>query len=398
MSKGAYTSHDGFSQRLNVPASQAVALPKGYRHYTSKIAAAQTPTWGSWFTIPIREKGVSLDTVLIEFQVSAITATNTSGGTTAYLPAHFWAERIDIYSGSQLIESIPKTAGFLLHQLLVFPSEEKRLMRNTAAGLYSSHSTRATKSSATDFWYLPIASFWKQASFPLLAGSPDLEIRIQMAALADSITTSAGTSSSLSSTFSVCNAICQFSLLPASIRNYTSSLIAKAPLHFGFQDLQQQTLSLTSGSSSYSLVLSAITGFVSSLIFVIRSSSPTGSNLITYNTTLSTFEILSQSSENIVGGQPINDILSRLVQGGNWLNVTFLNESAGVYFYSFALDPKEVFDSNASLSGRTFTGSEVLKLNFSSSLSSNAQVDVYALTYATLELTPSGIKKYALSE
>lgn len=401
MSKSPYTSHDGFNRKLNVPANQAVSLPKGYRHYTQKITAQSTPTWGSWFTIRISEKNVSLDRLFIEFTTSALTAlTVSASGTAAYLPAHFWATRIDVYLGSQLIESIPNTAGFLIHQLLTPESEEKRLLRNTAAGLYSSHSVRATKSASADTWYLPVASFWRQASFPLLDGMPDLELRIQMASLADSYTLTSGSTATGTavSTFTGCNAVCQFSRLPPSVSNYTKALMSKSVLHYGFQDIQQATFTVSSGVTSTNLVLSAITGFVSSIIFVLRTTAPANANLITYNTSLSSFEFLSGGSENLTGGQPVTDLQNRLIQCGSWLPVTFTNESAGVYLYSWTYDPKEVFDSNAALSGQQFTGTEVLKLNFSSSLASAISVDVYALTYAAIEIGNGVVRRIPLSE
>jgi hypothetical protein len=401
MSKTAYTAHDAFHRKLNVPSTQAISLPKGYRHHLQKIASQQTPSWGSWFSIRISEKNVTIDNLFIEFTVSSLTGlTVTSSGTAGYLPAHFWAQRIDIYLGSQLIESIPATAGFLINQLLVPQSEEKRLLTNTAAGLYSSHTARATKSAGTDVWYLPVSSFWRQASFPLMDGMPDLEIRIQMANLSDSFSLTSGSTASgtPASTFTGCNAVCQFSRLPASVSNYTRALMSKSPLHYGYQDIQTGTYTVSSGVTTTNIVLSSITGFVSSLFFVLRTTSPANANLITYSTALSSFEILSAGSENIVGGQPILESQNRLIMCGSWLPVTFTNESAGVYMYSWSYDPKETFDTNAQLSGHHFTGSEVLKLNFSSSLGSAISVDVYAMTYSAIEVGNGAIRKIALSE
>lgn len=398
--KTAYTSHDGFSRKLNTPSTQAISLPKGYKHETIKVASQATPSWGGWVTFRITQKNISLDRVLLEFQISALTGlTVSASGTAAYLPTYLWAQRIDIYQGSQLLESIPAKFNFLVHQLLSPHSEEKRTMRNLAAGLYSSHSVRATKSSATDYWYLPISSVWSQTSYPVI-GEGDIEIRVQLANLADSYTLTSGSTATGTavSTFSGANAILIASQQPPSVTNYTRALLSKSPLHFGFQDVSAATFTVSSGITSTNLVLSSITGFASCFFFVIRSSNPTNANQLTYNTTLSSFEVLSSGSTNIVGGQAILDLQNRLVQGGNWLNTTFLSESAGVYFYSFALDPKEVWDTNAALSGYQFTGSEILKLNFSTSLAAAAQVDFYALTYSAVEMGASGVRKIALSE
>jgi hypothetical protein len=112
---------------------------------------------------------------------------------------------------------------------------------------------------------------------------------------------------------------------------------------------------------------------------------------------MSSFEILSGSSENIVGGQPITDILSRYVQGGRWTNTLFLNDGPGVYMYSHSIDPVETFNSAAQLGGHQYTGGEVLRLNFSTALTAAAQVDVYALCHSAIEMSPSGVRKLSLS-
>jgi hypothetical protein len=307
-------------------------------------------------------------------------------------------DRIDVYIGTQLIESISGFANFLTNQLLVHPSDEKRTMANVAAGVYNSHTARATKSASADYWYLPISSFWQQSSYPLLS-TADLELRIQMAPLANIYTLTSGSTATgtAACTINSCQAICHFSRIPPSISTYTTSLLAKSPLHFGMKDIQQQTFTVASGVTSTSLVLTAMNGFVSTIIFAIRSSSPTNNNALTYNTTLTSFEILSGSSENIVGGQPITDALSRYIQGGRWFSTTFLNDGAGVYAYAHSIDPLESFNSAAQLGGHQYGGSEVLRLNFSTALSAAAQVDVYALTHAALEVSPVGVKKLSLS-
>lgn len=399
MASKGYTSHDSFDKRLNVPISQALSLPKGYRHYVQKISSATTPSFGSWFTVRITEKGVALDGITLEFQTSALSGLTVSASGTAALPAtSLWVDRIDVYIGTQLIESISGMANHLLTQLLVPATETKRTMINVAAGTYNSHTERATKSASSSFWYLPIASFWNQSSYPLLS-TADLELRIQMSPLANIYTLTSGSTATGTAACSItsCQAICHFSRLPQSVATYTSSLLAKSPLHHGFKDVQSQVFTVASGVTSASLVLSAINGAVSTIIFAIRSSSPTNNSILTYNTTLSSFEILSGSSESIVGGQPITDILSRYVQGSRWTNTLFLNDGAGVYMYSHSIDPVESFNSAAQLGAHQYTGQEVLRITFSTALATAAQVDVFCLCHSAIEMGSGSVKKISLS-
>lgn len=399
MSKPAYQSHDGFNQRLNTPASQVGSIGKGFKHITQKIPSSQTPTWGGYFVIPIREKGVSLDSVTLEFQTAAaLTGLTVTGGSPYLLPAYFWATRIDLYIGSELIDSIPAAANFLT-QNIFSQSDAKRSLLNVAAGNFASTASLVTKSASAGYWYLPIPSVWSSASFPLV-GNQDLEIRVQMAGLADSFGhTGSAVTGTPAAPFTSCNALCQFTVLPQQVRDYTLTLARKAPLHFAFNEIHQGTFTVSSGVSSANLVLSQIVGYVSTIMFVIRSSSPSGANQMTYNTGLSSFSILSGGSENIVGGQPLTDLQTRLVMYRNWFNNTFSTDTgAGVYAYSFSLDPMETWTRGVNLSGRSFMGNEVLQLTWASSLGSAVQVDVYALSHAALELTPSGCRKITLSE
>jgi hypothetical protein len=162
-------------------------------------------------------------------------------------------------------------------------------------------------------------------------------------------------------------------------------------------DTRTQSWTIASGTSSSSLVLSGITGYVPFVIFSIRGTSPTGSGNWTYNTSLSQFEILSGSSENITGGQPIKSDFNRYILGHNWTSTTFLSESAGVYMYSFASDPISALSTGSNMSGFHFQGSEQLKLTFSSSLSSAVQVDLWAPAYSAIEANGQQFKKISLS-
>lgn len=168
-------------------------------------------------------------------------------------------------------------------------------MRNTSAGLYSSHAARATLWSATNFCYLPTANFWKDASIPLLQGCPDLEICIKRGSLSDSDT--------LTAQAPQLQLEGQLPVFAASTASKTSN--------------RRPTPLVRASRPCTNLVLSAITGFrVYGRLRHPCASSPTCSSLITYNSTLSQFEI--------------PELGRHVAQSSNWFLAPFLNEAAGV--------------------------------------------------------------------
>lgn len=398
--KTPYNTNNAFSQPLRTPSHQLTSLPKGYRHETIRVSSNTTPTWGGNVVFRITQKNISIDRIVLEFGMSAISGLTVSAGNAAYVPTHLWAQRIEIVQGSTVMETIPAKFNFLVHQLLVPSSEEKRTLQNLAAGNYGSHSVRATKSATADVWYLPLVGVWSQTSYPLITEG-DIEIRVQFANLSDSFSlqTNATATGTPISTFNSATALVFASHTPQSVINYTKALMRKSPLHFGFQNVvAAPSFTIASGQSSANLTLSSITGYVSCFFFVVRGSNPTNAAQLAYNQTMTSFEILSAGSTNVVGGMVISDLQNRLIQCGNWLDSTFTSEVGGIYFYSFSIEPRETWKSNASLGGYMFTGSEILRVNFSSALGAAAQVDMYALTYNAIEMGLNGVRVIGLSE
>lgn len=396
----SYTSHSGFDQRLNVSTDKNMHMPKGYVNQYQVTPSVSTASWGSQFTIQFRQKNLDLTRLILEFQLPAISGlTVSNSGTAAYTSAFFFWSKIDVYIGSVCVDTLYPLSNFLNYQYFA-DSDEKRSLINTASGIYSSHSTRATKSASSSYWYCPLFTAFNSNNMPLLNGSPDVELRVTLDSLANCYTLTSGETASgtVAGAITAVNLITKQSKLPTNAINHVTSLLRRAPLHYPFLETRQQSFTVSSGVTSTTLVLTGLVGLVPFLIFTIRSTTTSGSGAWTWNTTLTQYELLSGSSENLVGGQPVKDIVGRLMMPSSWVNTTFPSESgAGVYLYSFTNHPKEVRDSGSQLVGYSMRGNESLKLTFSSSLGANVQVDVYAPTHAALELTPNLVKKISLT-
>jgi hypothetical protein len=395
----SYQSINSHNVRLNVPASQSLqsALSKGHKHYTQKLPASTgTVAFGSQATIYIREKNKLLTGLQLELSVSALSGLTNPSGSQFLIPSPFWLQRCDIYLGNTLIETINPLASWITSQM-TSSSDAKRSLKNSAGGNAFSTSSLVTKSASAGFYYIEIPlGPWAQSGLPLISTN-DLELRLTFDSVASLWGTTFGTATgTAAATINSLQAIATMVEMPPSSVEYHTSLMRRAPLHHVFLDLFSQSFTVASGTSSASLVLSSIVGNVAFLVFAIRSSNPTNANLYTFNTGLSSFQILSSGGENVVGGGPINVDLNRFIQAREWWNTTFSSDVNGVYCYSHAVDPLEVYSNGSALGGRIYSGSEQLQLSFASALGSAVQVDVYAYTYAALELSSSGAKKFAI--
>jgi hypothetical protein len=357
------------------------------------IPSTNTPSWGSMLTIDFREQACLLQKLTLQFNLSAITVM-TSG---MYVPAQFFIDHIDYVQNGQIIDTHYPLDLFLRAQ--IFQRDEDRALENVASGSYSSTSQRTTLATAANSYYLPLFDYFRQAQqIPMLEPSHNLQLRIFLQPLA-SVTSGTGTATA---------SITSINLLAKVIRLREKEAVAlknemalKKQLHFKFNDLKQQSITVLSGTTSTSLVLNAITGPVSYLFFVVRpSASLTGNSAFAF-TAISQYELMNSSGQNFVGGQPISNSQALLVLGNDIAKSSYLSETAlgitnnntNVYVYSFAADPVDSEINGVSSGTHNFTGNEQLKITFTSSLGANVQVDVYAYVESVLGVSKTGVHK-----
>ena len=150
------------------------------------------------------------------------------------------------------------------------------------------------------------------------------------------------------------------------------------------------TVTLNSGITTASIPLTGLVGNLAMVFFMIRSSSPTRNNQVTFNTTLSTFEFLNSTGQNIQGGQTINDVQLRYMIAPTWVKTTFPAITQGCYLYSWSQDPWVSIHDGTSHGTYQFTGAEQLKLVFTSALGAAAQIDIWGLSHEVVTLGAGG--------
>lgn len=376
-----------------VPAHQYSTDYAPARSETVIVPSTNTPLFGSQFTIDIRDLNVVVHDLTMQFNLSAI-STMTSG---MFVPAQFLVDHIDVVMNGNIIDTYYPLDQFLQSQL--FQRDEDRALQNTAAGHYASTTQRIALATGANSYYLPLFDFFRQAKLvALLENVHNVQLRVFMNPLAN-VTSGTGTAVA---TINSCNLLMRVTRLrEEEARRLKGEMAVSKALHYKFTDLRTQSNTINSGVSSANIILSAITGPVAYLVFVVRpSASLTGNGAFAF-TAIASYEILNNSGQNIVGGQAINNSEALLVIGNNNSKSSYLaenalgitNNNANVYVYSFAADAVDSSENAVSSGVHNFSGSEQLKINFTSSLGAAVQVDVLAYTEAMLSMTPGGAKK-----
>jgi hypothetical protein len=243
---------------------------------------------------------------------------------------------------------------------------------------------------------------YDQASIPHLFQTFDLQIRVYMDTLANSINQSTLTGTP-SCTIQSANLIAKITRHNAQMSNYLVQKIVRQPHHFQFTETRYGYFSLNAGSGpTVQLVLSSITGPVAYLMFTVRTS---GVNLGEFNPgPIVSFAILDNSSTNIVGGQDVSAPLNQYIMSRDWTKSSYTTESivqasssgTYIYLYSFAKDPISVANHGHKETYYNFSGNEQLKITFPGTLAVNTQIDCYASVHSILQISPNSIKKVSI--
>ena len=380
---------------LNLPVTQAISLPASQKHETLIIPASSTASFGSYYTIDIREKGVLLHNLTLQFNYSAVSGTSLVG---AFSPSWFHWTRIEIYQGGSVIDTLYNNSQFILQQMLEF--DEDRL--NLAAGSYANLAQRTLLSSqsTTNTFYCPLKTYFDQTKMALLTDSHAIQLRVYTSNLTDCFTVASGTLTTCA--INSVNAICSVTRLDSVTVQQKVEAIKHSPHHYIMHDTRYGNFVIPSGNTTSTIVLASIVGNVSALMFTVRGAT-TGVNAWNY-TQLQSFHLLDAASTSLVGGQPLPSFLCTNVLNAKWMKSSYYQENswglvdnkANVYLWSFSADPVSALEHGQALGSRAFKGNEQLVLNFVSALGSQVIVDVYALCENILEQGEFSIKKISM--
>ena len=377
--------------------TQSTMVPSGLKTEILTIPAQSTPAFGSgFFTILLNEQNLKCHELQLQFLCSALSG--LTGGTPSVVPAQFWIEKIEILMSNTTLQTIYGNEIFIQNQLSEIDEQRKKI--NIAAGPYDNATVRTALNSVNNLYTVTIPSLFNQSHPTLLTAGHSVLLRVTMRNLSDLVYLNGATGTPIF-TIQNCNLVARITRLPPQVASGELMALTKKPLGYQFSYNTSQPFTIQSGASTSTLVLSSITGYVTHLFFVCRSSSTLTANIGMYDyLPITSFAINDSGNTNIVGGQNLSSSFSLLSQG-RWNSASsYLTESftaissANVYLYAFCVDSVEVMKTGKKgLSGRQFVGNETLQIVFPSPLSSTTQVDVYAYTSQTAVFTPNSVSR-----
>ena len=161
----------------------------------------------------------------------------------------------------------------------------------------------------------------------------------------------------------------------------------------------------------FNYVLNSVTGNVVYFLAVIRP--PDNNNRLSNNqcltmqhfryTPILNFSLLDSTSTSISGGQPIPLSLVQHYLSRKWTTSGYYEDigedgssKANAIMYSFANDPSSASNYGISSGSFKFQGSEQLQIQFASPITVGLTLDIYAFCEASLEITPTYVKKLTL--
>ena len=433
------------SHNLNIPEYQH-SHHMNIKHETVIIPSTSQVAFGAYSIFDFKEKACLLNDIVLQFQVSNL---NINGITVNALsprltPCFNWFTRIEIVQNNQIIDTIYPQSNFLLHQC--FLSNEDRQLVNDGAGDYADFAKLFLKtntslqnetyftstSNQSEYWYLPLWSYFHSSHIPMLYPKDDLQIRLYMDTLVNCLywdSANAANTGKIPSANLTCNLLCNVTRLGQDVNLYRLQALNRSVEHYKFLELRYGTTTIQSGVTSFNYVLNAITGNCAFIFAIIRNGKALNDSAKNGDPNqyepYSSFSILDSTSTNITGGQPVPMSLVQQYLSRKWTASSYFSDIRNMVYdtqmwnstypstnafninrnwqstsyaimYSFCNNPVEAANSGVSSGGHRFYGSEQLQIKFDSATTSTLNLDVYAFVESCIEVSPTYIKKLTL--
>jgi hypothetical protein len=394
-----------FRNGLNLNQTQSDGAPQGLSNEIVIIPSTSQPNWGSVFIVDIREVAM-IHNITLQFNVSAISGTSgTVANMPHFTPAYFWINRIEILqSNGSVIDTLYGVQQHLINNWL--ENDFDRVYLNNGCGNYASQAQRNTLALSTSNYFVNLKTYFDQTHMSILNQNHNIQLKVYLDTLANNAVSTGQTGTPVA-TINFCNAIVKLTKLPQTIVNEKLNSIVKSPNHHFFHSLLYGNYTLLIGTSSSQTVLTAITGKIACLWFIIRRSDKTTKDDSYSYVAVKDFAILNSSGTNIVGGAQIPAALATNYLNLYWCNSSYASENsfglsannnnANIYMWSFSSDPVDALSSGKLLTSRQFFGNEQLIVNFKDPLAdSNHTLEVYAMCESMLEQGINYVKKISL--
>ena len=381
----------------NLPPRQQASHVKGLKNELLTFPPSVAPAFGGSTSFYIKNAGgIYLHNVWLELQLSTVTGlTGSVTNYPAHNPAWWFIKSIDININGQLAQTLPAPLGqYLLNS--IFNNDEERTIMESTTGSHTSVAHRNGKTTtAGDKWYVPLRSFWTEASYPIYNTQGEVEIKVYFDVPSNFTAQSTLTGTPVC-TLQSANLLAYVSRLPQNITAGLLSNLQTAPQHNRFhKEIYFQT-ALQSGSTSTTLTLSQLQGRFDYIMFVVRPQNAiTGAAAWSF-TPITSYHILDSAGQSMCGGNAISHYQALSLLGRRNCRSSLLAEgpsgvwASNVYIWSPNTNPVETFADGLSLTSYPFTGNEQLVLTYPA-LASASYIDVFAYRLDLIHITKNGV-------
>ena len=372
-------------QKYTISDHQRVGLQRGlYKHETLVIPSTTVPSLGSYFIIDFKHKQVLINQLRLEFNITS---------NMILVPAFFFITYIEVTVNNTIIDTLYADSLFLYTQY--HETDQNRQAINVSAGPYNNDTQLGnfwgnnSGTSVTKNVYLNLKSFFEQSGYNLLNQNHEVQLRVYMASNITSPDNKDSPGYTPSVVINSCNLIAKVTRIEKTAQMELVQL-SKMPKHHLFHSTQRMTQVVQSGVSTTTVVLSALTGNIMQLFFIVRPTSTALTNPFTF-TQIKNFAILDAGGSNVIGGQVELEERNRWQKPFEWANnSTFTLEpeldinASYVYCWSFSANTRHAIKTANHYGSHKFMGNEQLQIIFTSALGSSQQIDIFALVESSL--------------
>ena len=366
-------------------------------HTYVTIQSNASANFGGYCNFDININSYCIHEITMLLNVGPITGVTTSSVLTlpAFCSAFKWFTQVNITNQNNSLDIYDSQSNYLMNQM--YTSLEDSYFINSAAGPYSSLATRYAMSQTNTVWQVPLkCGVFNQLKTELLNNNHNIRVSVLLDSLTNIINqgTLTGTATCV---LNSCSLILKCSKYDQITTNNKLLQLTRQPKLSLYNTTAYQPFIANSGSSQSIITLSNFINLnVQFIYFVIHlSSAITKSESFTLLNNISNYSILSASGESLVGSTTSPSVSLLLYNKHNTSGCFTTDSSYGnVYTLWHSIDPvSTIMNCGGNYGQRLYSGSECLVINYSSVLSANCNIDIYASTSSMLKQTNLGFTK-----
>ena len=355
------------------------------------VPSNSTPSWGSIINFDITNVGKIQECYLL-FNLSGISGITPINNYPCLCSSFKWYTSISYSSQGQILDIVSSDANFISVQNNY--NDQDRVFFNNASGPYNNSITRFNMGQTSTIYQTILKSYINQVQPEILNSNHNIRVSVTLDFLQNLIDTN-GLPGSASVNINSISLLVKMQKLTIPTINYKLMQLTKQRFQALFtSNITQQYIALANSSYCSINLSNMINSNVEWLYFTLRPiSSLTKSSGFNYVNNLLSFNIINSSNESLTNGSVLANTSIYIINKDATLG-SFSTELGGSVFYWFhSTNPIMSYSTGIPTSSRLYNGSEQLQITFTSALTQNYQIDIYASAIGIISQTISNTTK-----